>query len=311
MSNDIVFTLFEGSYHLGAGALLNSVVNSGFKGDFYLVHREQPPVWFEPARESIANHGVQLKALQTSESKHLAQVKASVALNLMEEHGSCSKVFYFDPDIVVKRNWAFFEKWTEFGVCLVEEVVKRRMSADHPQRMLWKEWAEEKGFVVKRTLGKYFNSGFFAFRREHCDFLEHWNAVLTHRHNDGIEVNVAGGYSQKFDDQDDPLQAFSTWDQDAMNLALMMSDLPLSTMGPEEMDFLPAGTTMSHAVGSRKPWNRSYLRDALVGFPPQTVDKVFWNNAQFPIRLFSARHLTQKQIAVKLASLVGRVYCRG
>jgi hypothetical protein len=59
-----------------------------------------------------------------------------------------------------------------------------------------------------------------------------------------------------------------TWqatDQDLLNIVAMTTDVPLTTLGPDGMDFVPGGYVMSHAVNSPKPWGRSYLKVALTG----------------------------------------------
>ena len=128
----------------------------------------------------------------------MAQAKASVTIQLMEEFKTAQNFYHFDPDIVVRRNWDFFEAWVTYGVCLIEEMVNRRMSSDHPQRMMWKEWATERGYTIRRSIGKYFNSGFFAFKRGNCDFLKHWDSILAKRQEEGFEVDPDGGHKRKF-----------------------------------------------------------------------------------------------------------------
>jgi hypothetical protein len=63
-------------------------------------------------------------------------------------------------------------------------------------------------------------------------------------------------------------------------------------------------------VNSPKPWTRDYLSFALRGNPPSLADKGFWANAENPIRLFPAGLVRQRNLALKAAIAVGRVWHR-
>ena len=111
-------------------------------------------------------------------------------------------------------------------------------------------------------------------------------------------------------EQPDNTKPFHGGDQDALNLAIMCTDSPLSVVGPEGMDFFPGGCMMSHAVGSPKPWRKKMLWSALSGQGPRLSDKAFWAHTQVPIQLFSGSRLRIKQLDVLLGAAVGRVIRR-
>lgn len=100
---------------------------------------------------------------------------------------------------------------------------------------------------------------------------------------------------------------FNATDQDAMNMAVMYTDFPLSTMGPEAMGFIPSGFTMYHAVGA-KPWRGSLLLRALAGVPPSGATKYFFSQVSSPIRVYTHVTLGLKKTACNIAALIGRFY---
>ena len=102
---------------------------------------------------------------------------------------------------------------------------------------------------------------------------------------------------------------FFASDQDALNVAAMYSEYPLSTMGPEAMGFVPAGFTMFHAVGL-KPWRKAFLQKALAGVPPTEADKFFLTQVSTPIRVYSPWRLHARRIACSTAAFIGRFYRR-
>lgn len=98
-------------------------------------------------------------------------------------------------------------------------------------------------------------------------------------------------------------------DQDALNMAAMYTELPLTTMGPEAMGFVPSGFTMYHAVGE-KPWRGSLLLRALGGVPPSDATKFFFTQVLSPIRPYSPISLGVKRFTCWIAALIGRFYRR-
>ena len=103
---------------------------------------------------------------------------------------------------------------------------------------------------------------------------------------------------------------FCSPDQDSLNIMAMAAEPHLSTIGPEGMDFIPGGFTMSHAVGSPKPWRKNYLLSALNGSGPSAADKAFWDNAAAPIEVFPPFVIRRRRATIRLASLIGRFYHR-
>jgi hypothetical protein len=80
----------------------------------------------------------------------------------------------------------------------------------------------------------------------------------------------------------------------------------ISVMGPEAMDFAEGGHTMSHAVGSIKPWANGFVLKALDGRVPSKADKAFMENARQPIPVFSNEDYRWRLFKLRLASAISR-----
>lgn len=295
----IIFTLFENDYHFGVGSLLNSLIQHEFQGKLVIAYRGELPSWMiEAKKQSFENHEIIIEFDKVNTTKHLAQIKPDYALKILDDYKNEQNYYYFDPDIIVSRPWSFFEEWTQFGFTLVEEEIKWRMHESHPQRLMWAKWAQENGFNVKRWLGQYFNSGFFSYKKNHREILELWSQIL--------DIAVNSGYSS-----DEIVRGigniFSTWDQDALNLALMLSEVPISTMGPEEMGFRGGGVTMQHATGGNKPWKSCHTKLALYGKSPRYVDVLYARNINNPIRFASNKYRNLKSFDIYMAKILSKL----
>ena len=108
-------------------------------------------------------------------------------------------------------------------------------------------------------------------------------------------------------DRTDP---FFASDQDALNMAIMSSKFPISELGPEAMDFIHGGWTMSHAVGSPKPWKKNFMMSALKGLTPSLADRAFWLHVNGPIKFYSPSYILFKKSCILMATLICRFYKR-
>ena len=315
MSEAVVCTLFEGHYHYGFAGLVNSLYANGYRGDIYAGYRGKLPTWadnktsyhtvikWNGATTLQVNDALQIHFLPVETKFQFTNYKPEFVLQLAESKGfSSEKIFYFDPDIVVKCNWEFFLSWTSFGIALVHEIINHDMPESHPVRRTWTKIIEDNDITVKRQPASYINAGFFGFKISDIQFAELYKKFVEVSINDyGIDV-------EKFCFYTDRSYPFFAKDQDALNLAAMCCDAPISEYGPEAMDFLQGGKVMSHAIGSPKPWKKDFFLMALKGSPPSLAEKEYWKYANGIIITYSNALVKYKHIAIKMASFIGRFY---
>jgi hypothetical protein len=300
-------TLFEGDYHYGLGVLVNSLVRNGMRGRVIAGYRGPLPPWCSQLRRLENNpetayrvtDDCELTFLPVDTNAHLTNYKPRFVLELLKRHRFESEnVFYFDPDIVVCCRWTFFEEWVRGGVALCEDV-NWRMSSDHPIRNAWREYFRQFGQLLPYKRDAYYNAGFVGTSPSHLAFFCEWEHILN-------ECD----FDRKILVGDDRTYLFKGVDQDALNITTMNTDLPLSTIGPDGMDFQPGGGgfVMSHAIGSFKPWNHSYTWAAIVkGRRLARVERLFLENANSPIQVFSRPRYWSKKLDRLVAGAVSRV----
>ena len=306
-----VCTLYEGDYHYGVGVLTNSLYNHGFRGVMWVGYRGNLPFWAKSLRNkdgyqefSIAEDCV-MRFVNLTTTKHLAYYKPDFMWQLLENY--CPEVdalCYFDPDIVNKLNWEFYQNWFSRGIALCGDswfVVP----ANHPKRLAWKEFALSNGFDCERELDFNYNSGFIGIPRSYKSLLLLWQKL--------IEIGTEAGYSdiKDFTNRDYDGYPYLDTDQTYFNLALMLNSYPLSTVGPEGMDFLPGGNIMSHAASPKvKPWRKKLIFNALNGNGPNRTDKLYWKHSQAPIQMYSPTEFRWNKFALRFGSGIGRLIRR-
>jgi hypothetical protein len=306
-----VCTLFEGDYHLGLAAFLNSLVRAGYKGTVWAGYRGCLPPWIKQleriqgdnADEYRVSLDLRVVFLRVATSTHLTNYKPDFMLRLFNnEAKSCSYLWYFDPDIFLLMRWSYFSTWQRFGVALCQEVVDNILPSDAPLRRQWTALAESIGYANPRVVNHYYNGGMLGVPFEHKEFLSDWKRLIELAESSGYDSKVLGHGSREM--------TFNMGDQDALNVAVMYAKCPLTTLGPQGMGFaFGASMAMYHAVGP-KPWRGSFLLRALMGLPPSGAAKCFLANARRPIRAYGTVKLLAKHFECSAASLIGRFYRR-
>ena len=156
--NSAICTLFEGDYHYGVGALVNSLHRHGYRGIVWAGYRGVLPRWASPVRKTAdylefdVGDGCMIRFLTAVTERHLTNHKPEFMLDVW--HHRCpdaASLFYFDPDIVIKCAWAFFEEWTAYGVAVCEDV-NSPMPASHPIRHAWRRSCTQDGVLLPRVL---------------------------------------------------------------------------------------------------------------------------------------------------------------
>lgn len=305
----ILTTLAENDYFLGVAALVNSVVKNGTYVDRVVIgYRGQLPNWFptlltsKHGKSCMLNCGLELELVRLDTDLHMVHEKPKWFKHLTRTlEPDATEYFFFDSDIVIINRMSFFGEWVKEGVALCEDV-NYDMSFNHPVRQQWIRLAEEDGIQINRSIDRYYNSGFLGWSSKAADFIDDWERCFT-------TLSRKSGNMKKFRVHDRTNTVLSA-NQDSLNLAAMVTNAPLSTIGPEAMGFRYGLSLMSHPIGP-KPWNRKYLIEFTRGFPPRASDISFWENvtgSEFqPISSSAAKH---KQVLCKMLRGGARVYRR-
>ncbi len=309
--NIAVCTLFEGDYHIGAGALANSLHAAGYRGVLWAGWRGALPPWAASARADASAPGIRrldvadgftIAFVPVAPDAHLTYHKPDFLKHVFNRlDPDAGAAVYLDPDIVVKCPWPVFPAWLDDGLALVEDV-NASMPPRHPLRLAWARLLAARGLSPLRSPGRYYNAGFVGLPRSRIGFLDTWRETI------GIVRDVNGSLSTL--KNGDASALFHSADQDALNLALMLDPVPLNTAGPEAMDFAVGGHHLSHAVGTPKPWQARFVRRALAGYPPSAAAKEFYQHVSHPLEILSPVALRRRRRFLAAAALIARFYRR-
>lgn len=303
-----ICTLFEGDYHYGVGALVNSLARAGYKGTVWAGYRGALPPWVsqlqpldEPGHYMVANQ-LRLAFVPLNVGFHFANYKPDFMMELFANQArEADYLWYLDPDICVRCKWSFFEKWARHGIAICEDITSNMIPENDPLCNLWLQAGESEGLGKGRPLGHYYNSGMVGLGPAHKSFLDLWKRMIAAGVAAGCNIQRIDSLSREF--------PFHILDQDAMVIAMMFTEHRLTTMAPDAMGFIPGGYVMYHVRGP-KPWRGSLLRRALGGTPPCSATKFYFTQASAPIRLYSPLQFRLKKLACNLAAVLGRFYHR-
>lgn len=310
-----VCTLYEGNYHFGVGALINSLIQNQFKGDIFVGYRGELPPWFRHY-ENI-NHDIwgevavmqlldktMIYFVKPDTSLHFTNFKPQFLLDLSKN--LCSHydaIAYFDPDIVVCRNWEYFEDWMQHGVAVVHDVVMEDMPSTHPLKRNWELIAKRNNQNINHNIYSYVNAGFCGILKKYWNFPILWEFFIE------IALNEYKADSTKLRTHPRPNPFFYS-DQDSFNLALMCYDGAISEIGSEGMGFKYGVVAMAHAVGSTKPWSKKYFRSFIKGVLPTYAEKKYWHYSNACIYIYPKFYHLFMRLKILLISFLGRFYGR-
>jgi hypothetical protein len=303
--NPVLFTIYEGDYHYGVAAIINSAIKGGFDGMFCIFHRGPLPPWTRTLKQldensfEVAERRVDFRHIQIE--SYLGYEKPRAALDVFSLYPECDTVLYADPDIVFLAQWKFFRDWLSQGVAFCLDANFPYLPAEHPWRKTW-------GILLEAATGKkphsesvYPNGGFFGVRRQDKAFLEDWFAIteqyrkqmgeLTHFRLGQRHLAVVG-------------------DQDLMASALMGWTGEKSILGPEGMGFTGHHFILSHDINQPKAWRRRFFLEALKGNQVPRAADMFLEASRGPIQAWSKAALTTKRYWVLVAKTLTRVWQR-
>ena len=248
-----IITSYEGHYHHGVAALVNSAVAVGFDGLFIVGYRDRLPPWVQTltsvGSEAYAVAKTRINFYREEAPRHLGYQKPFSALKIFDRFPEIDMLFYADPDITFLAPWSFFKDWANLGIALVEDSNFPRVQPNHPWRAVWKNLLSVAGLEADSVKSdSYANSGFFGISRRDRDFLKIWAEVT-------LAYEASGKSTMSF-------QMVNRWegvvgDQDLQAAAMMAWTGPSSIMGPEAMGFTGHYFILSHAIESPKPWAKS------------------------------------------------------
>jgi hypothetical protein len=305
-----VCTLFEGDYHYGVGALVNSLYKSGFRGKVYAGYRGNLPPWAKAVRREgnmtdvlAVKDGLEVVFIKLTTSMHFTNYKPRFMLDLLAGPArEATQLHYLDPDIVLKCNWTMMEAWAQGGIGLSENE-RHNVGPRHPLRNLWRAWLSENHLQPQREVSAYYNAGYIGVERSGVTFLKTWEKIinLSCQHN-GTNAALKSGTSRD--------NLFCYTDQDALNVTLMLTEDLINAAGPDGMDFAPLGFLLSHAVGPHKPWRGGFLQRALKGEAPRPALKTFFKYRKGPLPILPWFLSFALMLDLFLARGVCRVYSK-
>jgi hypothetical protein len=319
----VICTLFEGNYHYGVAALVNSLYKQGFTGDFYIGYRGELPPWTGNFRDGEIKDNFVNKSLDIKENLrlnfvslktdyHLANYKPDFMLDLLRGPAKeATSIFYFDPDIIVTREWRVFENWIIHGVAVCEDV-NSPLAQFHPRRSAWRQYFAKQNIKLEFKNAIYVNSGFVGVKRTDIGFLLSWVKI-----QEAIAPEIGGLNRSPFvgagflsEEARGDYSPFSKTDQDALNAAIEEWNGIVSFIGQEGMAFKPGPKLMSHALGKPKSWQWRVIAQMCRGNAPRVADKDYWISVSLPIRLYSQKQILLKNILIKSAAFISRFYRR-
>src|SRR5579884_1111540 len=157
-----ICTMFEGDYHFGLGALANSLYHGGYRGVLFAGFRGDLPPWAKQNEDGYLRIGedFRIRFVRLATTVHFTNYKPDFMLSLWDSCCSSAEgLFYFDPDIVVRCRWTFFEEWISSGVALCVDVCGDMPDA-HPIRNAWRRYYSQFGVQFRQKQNRYFNGGF-------------------------------------------------------------------------------------------------------------------------------------------------------
>jgi len=318
-----ICTLFEGHYHFGLAALVNSLDKKKFQGTIYAGYRGKLPKWvlrnskksmvqgYKCGRHLALSKNINVFFLELETDYHFTNYKPNFMLELWDGLASDAEAMvYMDPDIVVSMEWSLFEDWFVHGVALCEDI-NSPVHEFHPKRSSWKKYYAKHSLQLRFKSNYYVNGGFVGVKKEFRSFIEEWKQLQE------LMAEAIGGLSrssltgQQLKKEATGIFApFSKTDQDALNATIEFTSHPTSIVGKEAMGFIAGKALLPHALGTPKPWMNKPLKKFFKGYSPRLIDKLYWKNANGTIKSKPSILIAIKLFSTNVASILSRFYGR-
>jgi hypothetical protein len=286
---DHLAVLTDGRQDQGLAALINSLYHNRFDGTLWIGWRDRGGELVRRIPPNVSAR-FKIRAVKLDTRRPLANFKPEFLELLFELAGpDAERVYYADCDIVVGCPWPFVRAWASWGIAVVEDLPQRTVGVSHPLRRAWKNFMEAAHIQSVREVADYFNSGFIGVPAECRSILPVWRALA-----EAIErtpalvgpdsphyvrgVPIQGEAPAVSPETLALMKPFVIPDQDALNMALMATSVPIAAMGPDAMGFTEARRPiLGHALGAEKPWDVDYLRRLLRrGVGPTFAEDLWW-----------------------------------
>ena len=310
MSLDIICTICERDYAYGLGALLNSIINSGFKGKIIVGIRDELPFWTNQlvpnGENSYYLDHIEIEFVKCEWEDHLSYYKPFLIKNIYERYND-SKIFYFDPDITIIADWNFYRDWSDCGVPLCVDQSYTLLGYLHPWVKKWEQIFEIDLTCDSRSLNPYVNSGYLSIKNSEIELIDLWISLTKKLKTLGHDLKNFG-VTKKIYQLSRRANPILT-DQDIFNAAILnLKNLPISIIGQEAMGFIPGGYIMLHNTGI-KAWNKNFLyifikNGAKIG----QADESFLKYCTGPIKLYSKMRLRFKTTNLKATKILQRLF---
>lgn len=307
----IVTTLYEGHYDYGVGALLNSLVSSGFEGLFCIGYKGEAPFWLNqlnsiPGETCLyqLTDMVNVRLDKLEPGMHFGYYKPHYLQQMRQLYPEAQGYYYFDPDIVVLANWDFYETWIQSGVAVCQDIFYQFLHYNHPWRLVWRKDYAAFDEGVNVHWNYYINSGFIGVTPQYFEIIDRWVAITEVYKNLGHPI-----------DHFNQAEALSPYkgDQDVLNAVLTLTQkLKICPLSKDAMAFDFPVAVMAHAVdgGGVKPWRREYIKHALQGKKASVTDEAFLNFCRKPIEIYSAQTHKRKRRLLQFSKIINRIWKR-
>ncbi len=318
-----ICTLFEGHYHYGLAALLNSLHKKSFKGLVYVGYRGNLPAWAKNSgkKETVEPYKKALKLSMANEFEvifleldtdyHFTNYKPNFMLELWNGPAEdVETMVYMDPDIVVSLDWKLFDEWFMHGVALCEDI-NSPVHEFHPKRSNWRKFYATHSKLLSFKSGYYVNGGFVGVKKEFKSFVSEWKDLqeLMAEEIGGLSRSSLTGQQIK-KEASGIFAPFSKTDQDALNATIEFTKQPTSILGKEAMGFIAGKALLPHALGTPKPWMNKPLKKFFRGYSPRLIDKLYWKYANGTIKSKPTGEVAMNKFFTNTASFLSRFYVR-